>query len=374
MREREIVIVGGGIMGAAAAWVLARRGRDVVLLERFEAGHHRGSSHGAFRNFNTSYAAEPYVSLLVEARRGYAELGDELGRPLIEPVGLVRHGGAPEYRPIVAALASVGQRAELLPAAEAQARWPQFRIDREALWIPEAGRIRAEDAWRGFLARAEQAGAEVRFGSPALRLEAQGDRAAVVLHDETLLARRAIVTVGGWTAKLLPAAIRLPGLRVTQEQPAHFRPLDPGLEWPTFMHDLDRTRHDGWLSGIYGMRTAGEGIKAGWHGTGPVVDPDHRDFAPVAAQLAALQEYARTWLPGVDADDAAPISCTYTTTPTEHFVLDRVGPIVVGAGFSGHGFKFAPAVGRILADLATHDDARAPAAFALGAPAGRMVV
>jgi sarcosine oxidase len=101
------------------------------------------------------------------------------------------------------------------------------------------------------------------------------------------------------------------------------------------------------------MQTPGEGIKAGWHGVGPVVDPDRRSFLPEPVQLAALQEYARTWLPGVDADSFEAVSCTYTTTPDEDFVLDRIGPVVIGAGFSGHGFKFTPVIGRILADLAT---------------------
>ncbi|MFD1722151.1 FAD-dependent oxidoreductase [Amnibacterium endophyticum] len=371
MTDRQVVVVGGGVMGAATAWLLARRGADVLLLERFGPAHDRGSSHGAMRNFNTSYAAEPYVAMLVEARRLYGELG----AGLIEPVGLVRHGGSPVYPDVVAALASVGQAAEVLPAAEAQARWPQIRVDREALWIPEAGRVRAEDAWRAMLAGVEAEGGEVRFGTAVTGVRVLGDdEVEVATAEGCTTARRAVVTVGGWTAKLLGDAVPLPELRVTQEQPAHFRPLDPGLEWPTFMHDLDRSRHDGWLSGIYGMRTAGEGIKAGWHGTGPVVDPDHRDRAPVPAQLAALQAYARAWLPGVDADAADPISCTYTTTPTEDFVLDRVGPVVVGAGFSGHGFKFAPAVGRILADLATDDAAVPPAAFRLPAARRRLVV
>jgi sarcosine oxidase len=101
------------------------------------------------------------------------------------------------------------------------------------------------------------------------------------------------------------------------------------------------------------MQTPGEGIKAGWHGVGPVVDPDHRDFLPEPTQLAALQDYARQWLPGVDPDSFEAISCTYTTTPDEDFILDRIGPVVIGAGFSGHGFKFTPVIGRILADLAT---------------------
>lgn len=362
-------------MGSAAAWSLARAGHDVLLLERFGARHHRGASHGAFRNFNTSYATEPYVSLLVEARRLYQKLSDEVGIPLLEQVGLVRHGGGPGYRGIVDALSAVGQRAELLPDTVAQRRWPQFRIDREALWIPEAGRIRAEDAWAGLQSMAAAHGAQLRFDATVRSIRVtDDDRVEIRTDDATVTARRAIVTVGGWSARVLGGLVPLPELRVTQEQPAHFRQLDPGLEWPTFMHDLDRTRHDGWLSGIYGMRSAGEGIKAGWHGTGPVVDPDHRDFLPVAAQLEALQEYARRWLPGVDADAAEPISCTYTTTPTEDFVVDRVGPIVVGAGFSGHGFKFAPAIGRILADLATRDDVRAPWAIRLTAARARLVV
>jgi sarcosine oxidase len=162
----------------------------------------------------------------------------------------------------------------------------------------------------------------------------------------------------------------MPRLVVTQEQPAHFAVRDEAIAWPSFNHfpGPPAAGYDYWLSPVYGMLTPGEGVKAGWHGVGPIVDPDARDFAAVPAQLAALRRYARDWLPGVDADRATPISCTYTTTPDEHFVLDRVGPVVVGAGFSGHGFKFTPVVGRILADLAD-GSRRAPELFA----ADRMI-
>ena len=111
------------------------------------------------------------------------------------------------------------------------------------------------------------------------------------------------------------------------------------------------------------MLTPGEGVKAGWHGVGPVVDADLRDYEPEPRQFEALRRYAREWLPGADAEVAAPISCTYTTTPDQVFVLDSAGPITVGAGFSGHGFKFTPAVGRILADLV--DGRPAPGVFGL---------
>ena len=101
----------------------------------------------------------------------------------------------------------------------------------------------------------------------------------------------------------------------------------------------------------------------GYHGVGPVVHPDRRTFQPDERQLAQLRDYAATWVPGVDPDAFEAISCTYTTTPDHDFVLDRVGRVVVAAGFSGHGFKFAPALARVLADLA--DEASAP-----GAPVG----
>jgi sarcosine oxidase len=176
---------------------------------------------------------------------------------------------------------------------------------------------------------------------------------------EVVTAAQAVVTAGAWTAKLLSGAagsrkLRIPRLRVTQEQPAHFRVADGQAVWPGFNHTPGPgADYKDWYSPVYGMQTPGEGIKAGWHGVGPEVDPDRRSFLPEPVQLAALQHYARTWLPGVDADSFEAISCTYTTTPDEDFILDRIGPVVIGAGFSGHGFKFTPVVGRILADLAT---------------------
>ena len=132
-----------------------------------------------------------------------------------------------------------------------------------------------------------------------------------------------VVTAGGWTTKLLAGVAPLPRLRVTQEQPAHFAITDEGAQWPGFNHMPGHGDAYGyWRSPVYGMQTPGEGIKAGWHGVGPVVDPDRRSFAAEPEQRAALQRYARDWLPGVDADSLTDISCTYTTTVDENFVLD----------------------------------------------------
>jgi sarcosine oxidase len=166
-----------------------------------------------------------------------------------------------------------------------------------------------------------------------------------------------VVAAGAWTADVLGGLLRLPALRVTQEQPAHFAPVSADLEWPAFTADPV----EGWPGGVYGLYSPGEGVKVGFHGTGPEVHPDARTFTAEPAQLARLQEYVRRWLPGLDAETPEPISCTYTSTVSGEFVLDRVGPVVVAAGFSGHGFKGAPAIGRILADLALGTPARADA-------------
>jgi len=359
-----IVVVGGGAMGSAAAWHLASRGHDVILLERFGPGHTNGASHGASRNFNITYDSQPYLDLLVDALPLWRELERETGSQLLDQVGLVTHGEGPSLSGTRDALHAAGFDAELMPAHEASRRWSGIRFSSEALFTPQAGRLNA-DASVAALQRAAQAhGADVRHNVRVRRIEVlDDDRVRVFTDGETITAARAVITVGAWTSKLLGGILPLPELVVTQEQPAHFAVSDDAASWPGFNHRPGS--HEGWWpSAVYGMLTPGQGVKAGWHGVGPVTDPDDRSFRSEPVQLELLQRYAREWLPGVDSERFTEISCTYTTTPDSAFVLDRVGPVIVGAGFSGHGFKFTPVVGRILADLAL-GDADAHPAFSL---------
>ncbi len=350
-RTAEIVVVGGGAMGSATAWQLARRGHDVVLLERFAPGHTNGASHGASRNFNVSYDRRPYLDMLVEALPLWRELESEADARLLDLVGIVNHGGG-SFEAMRGALNAVGIPAELLPASEAQARWAGIRFASEVLYTPQAGRLNADAAVSALQRSASAHGADVRHQVLATRVDVlDDDRVRVTTDGETVVAARAVVTVGAWTSKLLGDALPLPPLVVTQEQPAHFAVTDPGAVWPGFNH-WPGAGDEWWPSQVYGMLTPGQGVKAGWHGVGPLTDPDSRTFRSEPHQLELLRRYAREWLPGADPDTFTEISCTYTTPPDSDFVLDRVGPIVVGAGFSGHGFKFTPVVGRILADLA----------------------
>jgi sarcosine oxidase len=136
-------------------------------------------------------------------------------------------------------------------------------------------------------------------------------------------------------------------MKVTQEQIAHF-PLREEGEWPSFIHH----RVEVGEGVVYGLRTPGEGVKVGGHHEGPVTDPDLRTFELDGSRVDEAVRYAERWLPGVDPTPVFGVTCLYTTTPTEDFVVDRRGPFIIGSACSGHGFKFTPVIGLLLADLA----------------------
>lgn len=368
----DVVVLGGGAMGSAAAWALARRGVETVLLERFAAGHTRGASHGASRIFRLVYPDVGYIRLAQRALAGWRELEELTGTSLLTVTGGLEHGGDPVLDQVAEAAAEAGVGARWLDPREAAQRWPGLRFDTRVLFHPESGRLHADRSVAALQENAAKHGAEVRHETPVRALTVHGeDDVEIRTDDDVYLARRVVVAAGAWTEKLLGGVVPLPALRVTQEQPAHFASLLPpapdgtdapdggagtGVReaWPSFVHVPDAGSADAhaFHGGVYGLYTPGEGVKVGFHGIGPVVDPDRRDFTAEPTRLATLREYVRQWLPGADPDSFHPISCTYTTTPDAHFVLDRHGPVVVAAGFSGHGFKFVPAIGAVLADLA----------------------
>ncbi|KQQ08900.1 FAD-dependent oxidoreductase [Rathayibacter sp. Leaf296] len=357
-------------MGSAAAWQLARRGTDVVLLEQFGAAHANGASHGRTRNFNEAYGTDDYLDLLLEASDLWQRLGTEEGVTLLDRVGLVNHGPVEPLRAVHRSHRARGIVSEFLPAAEARDRWPALRFESEVLHIPSSGRVRAADALTALRSGAERRGARFRYDTPVRGIEVVGTDAVVITTDDVeYRARRVVVTVGAWTQPLLSGLVPLRPMRVSEEHPAHFRVRSSESVWPSFNHapDPDRSADSYFLSPVYGMLTPGEGLKVGWHGVGASVDPDRRPRLPIPEHLAALRRYVAEWIPGADAEVCDVISCTYTMTGNEDFILDRTGPIVVGAGFSGHGFKFTPAIGRVLADLV--EGVPAPRRFAAASAA-----
>ena len=358
----DVAVVGGGVMGLATAWELTRRGFRPVVLERFARGHHEGASHGATRNFNNAYDEDHYLDLLVRAREGWDALGVVDGEPLLRLHGLVTHGDV-DTAGIARRLISRGIHAELLGGAEAAVRWPGMRFEREVLFSRDAGVARAAATLAELERRIVSAGGAVRWETPVHGIEETDTGVVLRLPAGTLRAEVVVVAAGAWTARMLPS-FDLPPLTVTEETPAHFLPRTDA-PWPSFNHYV---APDAYPATVYGMPTPGEGVKVGFHAVGDVVDPDARPHRTTHAD--ELASYVREWMPGLDAASAVPISCTYTSTDDGTFVLDRRGRIIVGAGFSGHGFKFAPGVGAVLADLAQDPSARAAEPFRLG-PLGR---
>ncbi|WP_412872549.1 FAD-dependent oxidoreductase [Curtobacterium flaccumfaciens] len=348
-----VVVIGAGVVGAATAYALAARGERVLLVEQHARGHHLGSSHGATRIFRQGYADPEYVALTTRALELWGALEAAAGEELIVRTGAVDHGRPEVVDAIAAALTGAGISHESLSPDQAAARWPGIAFEGHVLTHPSAGRIRSDRTIEVFLTLAEATGlADLRFETRVTRLEDHGDDVTVTLSDGSAVRTASVVAaVGSWAPTLVGELLAgrgagLPAIRVTQEHPAHFPSHLPDAAWPSFVH---------WADGddVYGLLTPGEGVKVGFHGTGPVVDPDHRDFVPVPAEAERLQAYVARYVPGVDATKPEFISCLYDNSPDEDFVIDRVGPLTVATGFSGHGFKFAPLLGEMLADLAT---------------------
>ena len=340
-------------MGSATAWALARRGVDTVLLERFPAGHDHGSSHGASRVFRLAYPIELYAALARTALPGWRALETEAGTSLLTRTGAIDLGDPKPIEDIAGVLRAIDAPFEFLSPRDASARWPGTRIESDVLYHPDGGVLAADACVAAFQRCARERGAELLFEHAVQRIRPRNDEVVVETERAEISAEVVVVTAGAWVAPLLEGIIRLPLLRITQEQPAYFRPRDPATDWPVFIHrhppGTGPTQLEG--MGAYGLPSPGEGMKVGEHGTGPVVDPDRRPD-PDPAGIERVSRYVERWLPGLDPEPVSIISCLYTTTPDDHFAIGRIGRVVVGSPCSGHGFKFAPALGDLLADLA----------------------
>lgn len=388
----EVVVVGAGVMGACAAWRLAARGRDVHVLEQFEGGHSHGSSHGTARIFRLAYPEADYVGLAQAALPLWNELEEVSGVTLRSRVGELDHGDPADIHAIAANLGAVGLPHELLTPADVEARWPGLRCDRGAVFHPDGGTVHAAATVLAALDTASAMGATVHEHRAVDHIENRGDHAIVHSAEGSVTARHVVVTAGGWVGAVLArTGVALPPMVVTREQPVHYervagRGVDTGSRgepWPSFIHwsEAGPPKTSGVDENVwgYGLPTPDGRIKMGEHHAGEVVArigvgnedategsrPPIDDRATVdVGRLERLRVYARAWLPGVDPESADPERCLYTSTASTDFIIDRVGPIVVAAGFSGHGFKFAPQIGDLLADMV--DGSRhAPPRFAL---------
>jgi sarcosine oxidase len=360
-----VVVVGGGAMGSAAAWQLARRGADVVLLEQFGPGHTRGSSHGSSRIVRLSYADPFYVDLATAAYERWDELEADAGEQLLTWTGVVDHGEPAIVRAMAELLSQRGHTTELLEPAAAMERWPGLRFESPVLFHPRGGRAHADRTVAALQRVATRYGVDIRHGIRVESIVPAGDNVEIRTADEIVRTNNVVIAAGAWATSVLAQVTQLPRLTVTQEQPAHFPPRDPATPWVSFIHHLSNaaTRGSATPRGTYGLSSP-DGVKVGFHAVGPVVDPDKVGEAVDEQRLGELQNYVEEWVPGVDAERPSAVPCLYELTDNSDFIIDRLGQVTIAAGFSGHGFKFTPQIGHLVADLVL-DNAPAPRRFSL---------
>jgi monomeric sarcosine oxidase len=339
MTDVDVAVIGLGLAGSATAWAVSGRGRSVVAFEAFEPGHRRGSSHGHSRIFRRAYLDPFYVDLTGRADRLWRRLEDAAGERLLDRTGGVDRGEAGRPAQMAEVLAAADVPAEMIEQGEAARRWPGFRFDGPVLFHPDAGVLDPQDAVDAMTRLAEGAGAVVSYETPVTALQPDGESVLVRTASESLRARTVVVAAGAWAQPLLSGLVELPALTVTQENAFFFQPYE-STAWPTFIHD----------NLIYGM-PEGPLVKVAEHHRGRRTTADDRDGVVDPAARERVTSYVREWLPGLEPVPRDELTCLYTTTKSQDFVIDRCGPIVVCSACSGHGAKFAPLIGELAADL-----------------------
>ncbi len=321
----RVAVIGAGVMGLATGWALRRRGHDVVVYEQFAVGNPHGSSHGRSRIFRLAYAEPEYVRLAQEAFELWRELEAETGETLLELNGLVEVVRSLEES-TAETLEACGVAWERLDREEAERRYP-IHVPEESFVVvqPEAGITRADLALKAF----------------AQGLDVREDTR---VRPDQVDADAVVVTAGPWVNELLDEPL---DVKTTRETLCYFRPDTYGRPVPSVVSfKPDDHTHD-----MYSLADPKYGLKVGAHHAGPEADPNVPG-EPEPDLIERITTWARGTYLLADPDPVAAETCMYTSTPDQTFILERRGRIVVGSPCSGHGFKFAPAIGERLATLA----------------------
>ena len=359
----DVIVIGLGGMGSAAAYRLAERGQRVLGVDRFAPVHNQGSSHGGSRVTRQAYFEDPaYVPLLLRAEELWREVEARSGRDVVHYTGGLMIGPA-DSRTVAGSLASAqqwGLEHELLDAARVRSRFPTLspRDDDIALYERKAGYVVPEASVAAHLRLAAMAGAELHHEEPVTRWDADGTGVRVHTHDNVYTAGQLVVCPGAWAPELL-ADLGIPFVIERQVQ-YWFRPRGPVGRFvghPVYVWEREGGRQ------FYGFPAVDGEVKVAFFRGGRTCTPSTIDRHVGADEVEAMAAFVAPRIPDLSGTFVRAAACMYTNTPDEHFVIARHPGhenVVVACGFSGHGFKFVPVVGEILADLAVDGRTRHP--------------
>lgn len=357
----DAIILGLGGMGSAAACHLAARGRRVLGLDQFAPPHDKGSSHGQSRVIRQAYYEDPaYVPLLLRAYELWRQLERDSGKNLLTVTGGLMLG-THDSGVVAGSLRSAREHGlphEMLDAAEIHRRFPQFTPDPDtvALFEQNAGALRPEEAVRAHLNLAARNGATLRFDEEVTAWKISGGNVRVTTARGNYEAGQLVIAAGPWLGKMLPE-LALP-LRVERQVQFWFEP-NGGIE--SFLPDrfpiwIWETKDGAHPYGLPALDGASGGVKVSLHHGGKNLNstPDTIDRNVSKEEINQARRSITSRLPALNGRFLRAVTCLYTNTPDGHFVIDchpEHPQVLIVSPCSGHGFKFCPVVGEILADL-----------------------
>lgn len=357
----DVAVIGLGIMGAATVDELARRGVSVIGLEAYHPAHGLGSSHGDTRLIRLGYFEDPaYVPLLRRAYQLWRGLEERVQEPLLHITGVL-HIGNPDGKILKGTRLACEQHSlahEWMDAVQVRERFPIFSLQQHeaGLFEYQGGYLLAERSVNAFLKSAVQAGAELQYGQRVMAIEPDDEGVTLRTAHGAIRARKVVVATGAWIAELVPElreAVTPIRVMVSWFQPRE-RFLTKPHRMPVFLREDTLTGEGSY----FGFPMVGsDGLKMGRHAhlREPILNPDEPNAPINERDLSLLSDAIQRYVPGAGAVFNKAMTCRYTMTPTENFLMDLLPGqpnVVVASPCSGHGFKFGSVAGEILADLA----------------------
>ena len=354
MTHFDTIIIGAGVAGSAAAYELSKTKR-VLLLEQHDFLHTLGSSHGSSRIFRHAYEDSRYVTLALAADTAWQQLESDANERLLFRTGGLDTGveGFVELTRIQEALKAAGRPFELLDAPSVNTRFPAFRLasNQVAIFQQDAGIVAASRALNAMLRTAASQGAVLLDKQPVSTLELRPDVVRVRTPAGVFEAATLVVTAGAWLGQVL-GELALP-VHVEQQQVLYVKMARPDLHTPNAMPVFINRAESAEVYGFPVFERPNM-LKISDHSGAPTITLHERHTELMQVRAQATIARAKTFLPYLEDAVSDYQMCLYTKTPDEDFILDthpEYKNVVIGGGFSGHGFKFGPVLGEIIAQL-----------------------